>query len=73
MINPTTTDNYLEMYIPDEGLGCIRVLLDELKKRIEDTLPSGQGALKERQAKVRALRYIRLAKAECYLGPDGPY
>ena len=48
---------------PDEGLDVIRVLYDELHKRIEQTIVN-EGA------KAIALQHLRTARTNCVLGMD---
>ncbi len=55
---PIDKRNVLELSIPDEGLGEIRVLFDELHERIERTITNpGLRSL--------ALHNLRTARTQC--------
>lgn len=62
---PLDERNRLELDIPDEGLGAIEVLFEELRERIQRTVASpGQ--------KARALQALRMARTNCFAGEEGP-
>lgn len=61
MTEPTDKRNVLEL--PDEGLGAIRVLFDELHARIERTVVN-------EESKAIALQHLRTARTHCVIGAD---
>ena len=61
MNEPIDERTYLELSIPDEGLGAIRVLFDELHARIERTI-ANEGS------KAIALQHLRTARTHCVIG-----
>ncbi len=63
MNEPKDGRDYLELSIPDDELGAIRVLFDELHKRIERTITS-EGP------KAIALQHLRTARTHCVIGAE---
>lgn len=57
------TDERNVLELPDEGLGAIRVLFDEMRERIERTITS-EGA------KAIALQHLRTARTHCVIGAN---
>ena len=59
------TDETNILKLPDEGLGAIRVLFDELRKRIEST-DASEGS------RAIALQHLRVARTHCIIGNHDP-
>jgi len=53
----------VKLTLPDEGLDAIRILFDELRKRIERTVTN-------EKTRAIALQHLQVARTHCIVGAD---